>query len=363
MANNRIFYAVQKAGISPDGSKAYDTIHGLQSFGTNTTFNLEQVFELGQLAIYENIEGLPSIEITAEKVLDGWPPIYTLATQTGDTASLTGRSQPKCCVALAIYSETNNQAYGGGHAEVQFSGMYIGSVGYSVRVDGNATESVTFVGNNKVWVGTAGYTEGTFDDGTHWDGSSDLQTNSDQPYSINGSGGVNRREDVLFGTGTNASILPLDIPGVTNIGGYGRNVLDGDNDYGVHVQSIDIKANLGRDEILELGRKGPYYRFVRFPVEVTTEISVISSSGDGVSASQDGLYSEGGCGTYNLLDRSIKLCLCEGLVVDCGSRNKLSTVGVTGGDTGGANVEVTYTYTNFNDFTVTHPNDPAHLTA
>ena len=56
MPNNRVFYAVQAVGIAPFGSTTYATVHGLQSVGITTTFNLEQVFELGQLAIYENIE-------------------------------------------------------------------------------------------------------------------------------------------------------------------------------------------------------------------------------------------------------------------------------------------------------------------
>lgn len=47
MANNRIWYACQKAGIAPNGSTSYQVIHGLQSLGITTNFQLEQVFELG----------------------------------------------------------------------------------------------------------------------------------------------------------------------------------------------------------------------------------------------------------------------------------------------------------------------------
>ena len=48
----------------------------------------------------------------------------------------------------------------------------------------------------------------------------------------------------------------------------------------------------------------------------------------------------------------------EGLVVDLGSQNRLSSVNVTGGDVGGGNEQITYSYQNFNDFTVYHPEDP-----
>ena len=51
MPNKRIFYAVQRAGIAPIDSNNYATLRGLQTLGVTTTFNLEQVFEIGQLAI------------------------------------------------------------------------------------------------------------------------------------------------------------------------------------------------------------------------------------------------------------------------------------------------------------------------
>ena len=78
-----------------------------------------------------------------------------------------------------------------------------------------------------------------------------------------------------------------------------------------------------------------------------------------LNATADGLFTEGTCGRYNLTDRTIIFRICEGLEVNCGDRNKLSSVSQTGGDSGGGNVEVTYSYTNFNDFTVTHIKDPA----
>jgi hypothetical protein len=368
-SNKRIYYAVQKVGIAPPGSASFETIHGVQSVGMTTNFDLDQAFELGQVAVYENIEGIPDVELTMEKVLDGWCPIYLLATQADNdgaitSPTLTGRSKSSCNVGIGIYDETQNQADSGApEAEVHCSGTYISTVSYTATTDGSITEAVTLVGNNKIWVGTAGETSGSYDDGTHWDGTSSLQTNSDQPYAISGSGGVNRREDVLFGDGNslggaNVSWLPTDIP---FLDASGFNIADSDGNFPVHVQSWTISTDFGRDELFELGRKGTFYRYVTFPIEVTNDIVVISTSGDFVSASADGLYSEGTCGRYNLDNKTIVFRVCEGLEVNCGTRNKLSTVTQTGGDAGGGNVEVTYSYTNFNDFTVTHPRDPAGL--
>ncbi len=58
-ANNRIYWACEGVGISPQDSVSFTGVHGLQSVGITTTFNLEQVFEIGQLSIYENIEDIP----------------------------------------------------------------------------------------------------------------------------------------------------------------------------------------------------------------------------------------------------------------------------------------------------------------
>jgi hypothetical protein len=361
MPNNRIFYATQKAGIAPLGSNSYTTIRGMQSIGMTTNFNLEQVFEIGKIELYENIEGIPDVQVDIEKVLDGYAPVYTLATQLGTAATLVGRSNAQCSLALSIYPDTNTTAEGTPGAEVKLSGLYVSSVSYSVSVDGPATESVSLIGNNKVWKGlVAGTSFATYADGN-------VFTNSANPKSISGSGGVNRREDVLFsydGTSLDANgissgggtILPPDIPGVSTSGT--NNKVAGQ--FQAHLQSFNTSVDLGREDLFELGRKGQYHRFVNFPVEVTTEIAVIASSGDLVSATEDGIRGGVGCAALgNLFDRTIRLHMCEGLQVNLGTRNKLSTVGVTGGDAGGGNVEVTYSYTNFNDFHVYHPSDPS----
>lgn len=39
--------------------------------------------------------------------------------------------------------------------------------------------------------------------------------------------------------------------------------------YSTMIQSIKISADLSRKEIYELGRKGPYCRYVKFPINTT----------------------------------------------------------------------------------------------
>ena len=68
MANNRVFYACEAVGIAVEGGDVSSAteVRGLQSVGINTTFNLTQVFEIGMLGLYQNIEGVADVEVTLE---------------------------------------------------------------------------------------------------------------------------------------------------------------------------------------------------------------------------------------------------------------------------------------------------------
>ena len=84
---NRIYWAITAFGVAEEGTsnaiKATSIgtqfgnpreavyIRGVQSVGITTNFNLEQVFQLGQLAVYEDVEEVPDIEVSVERVLDG----------------------------------------------------------------------------------------------------------------------------------------------------------------------------------------------------------------------------------------------------------------------------------------------------
>ena len=348
MANKRIYWAVQACGISPENSTQYTQLHGIQSVGMTTTFNLEQAFELGQLEIYEQIEDIPDVEVTLEKVLDGHPLLFHEATQgAGTGATLAARSNQKCGLALSIFGDTQTAASGTPVAEVNCSGMYLSSVSYTIPVDGNCTESVTLVGNHRVWRAATGglVTSPTF--------SGILFDNTDAPSATEG---IQKRENIKFGSlldGT-YTLLPSGYGGVQGISSSGTNDLDSDNQYGAHVQSITISADFGRDATFELGRKKPYFRFISWPVEVTTEISIIATEGDGVSATEEGIKGNGN----NLDNNRILVVLDDSTKIDTGSKNKLTSISYSDGDAGGGNVMCTYSYTTFNELLVTQTNDP-----
>jgi hypothetical protein len=369
-ANRRIFYGIQSIGFSRYGSTTYIEAHGVQNVGITTTFNLEAVSELGQVEIYENIEVLPEIEMTAEKVIDGYPPLICLATAGSPNATLVGRSNVRTTIALNVFSDFQTSASGISISEVILSGMYWASTNFNFAVDGNYTEAFSAVGNDKVWRDIAGGASMLF---------SGFFTGNDSPFALTaGSGGVQRRQDMIFypiGNGSPAAesvttldengqlaafltILPPDVDGISP---SGTNDRDSGGNFSSHLGDITVGVTLGRDAIYEQGRRGPYHRFANFPIEVTTEINVTATKWDNVTALADGIYTTGPNAGNNTTNRSIRIRCREGLFLNLGTKNKLQGTTYSGGDTGGGNVNVQYTYQTQSKLDITHPRDPSGL--
>jgi len=333
MANNRIFYACQAVGFSPFQTVAdYTAARGVQQVGVNTKFNLEQIFELGQLAIYENIEAIPDVEVTLEKCLDGYPLLYHLGTQGAAASTLVARSNQRCHLTLGIFPDTNSTASGGQLTQAIMSGMYVSQVSYDMTVQGPSRESASFVGNNKIWL-TNGFTFTGF-----------TATHDVSSYSPAAASGVQQRQDFVMAS----SLFPASVRGITSSGTNPET----SSIFAASVQSVKVSANLGRDQLFELGRKGPYFRYVNFPVEVTTAIEIIAKDGDLINC-----YEEQDSTT----EETMRFKMNEGLAIDLGSKNRLQSVTYGGGNAGsrGGNATITYSYTTFNDFDVRHPADPA----
>lgn len=334
MTVNRIFYAVQQVGIAPYGSNTYTSVHGLQSIGINTTFNLEQVFEIGQISIYQNVENIPDIEITMEKAMDGYPLIYHLCTVGATSATLSGRQNKRAMVGLSVYTDSQDASSGTPITQCTMSGVYVSSLNYSWPTEGNCTEQVTLVGNNKVWSNT--FTANAF-------------TNADVPLAPSG---VLRRQNVIMGSG--GCLLPTDVPGIDPTGFNLYNATAGT--YNTHVQSIKASTNLGRTALYEVGRRGVYYRYATFPVEVRTEIEIVYIGGNGMQALEN---SSAG----NVSPQAIKILTTDGGVWNMGNQNKCTSEAYGGANAGrsGGNATMSYTYITYNDMTVTHPQDPSGL--
>lgn len=399
--NRRIFYANQLVAITESGDKtiaATDLLHGIQEIGVSTSFNNQPYFELGQLAIYEDVEQLPEVEVTLSKTFDNKSFIYHHATKESNpagtivtTPTLVGRSNQRCNVLLGVYSDSSDFVTGTPPTMVVMSGLFISNLQYSFPVEGTFTESVTLVGNNKLWRGDSKIVNaGDLANANSWTWtvpnsafSGDVPVNNlNHPdlgtYYLTG---IGTRNHLNFGQINSAAgltglgfvgavdvngmcadydrtILPIDIDGISTSGT--NNQSDGYN-FDAHVQNITISTNLGRENLNELGRKGPYHRVVTFPIEVTCAIETIATSGDFISASENGILSAGtnACSrSSNLSNRTIRIATCHNEIFYLGTKNRLTSVQYGGGAAQGGNATVTYNYRNYNTLTVMAVHDP-----
>jgi len=435
--NNRVFWAIEQVAIKdnaapPTGAVApvnsrefstgvlasgideiggiWEVPRGLQSIGMSTTFNLEQVFQLGQVELYEYSERQPDIEVTMSKIIDGTKPLFLMVTDPAGANDIVARTTSyRVDVALQIYPDSQFRATGRPQSIVTASGMYLSNVSYVFPIDGAVTEDVTLVGNDKIWgsiVAVSGQTAG-HDGGqgggeplVPWPDAQDGETPmapEGTPSGVFGhdgltsalveggaselAGGTDRFGVIIVGSGVQRreeidirrSILPRDIPGVispvvsgidaayVNGGGgaegpgtlLGTDVLIGNanTDYiAEHVQSITLSFAIAREDIFELGSKRPYVKVPDYPLEATTAVEVITAQGDLVDATSTPDY--GGDNTSS--SNTVIIRTCDGLQVDLGDTNRLTGVDMGGGDAGGDNMTVTYNYSSFNVFNVSH---------
>lgn len=315
MASNRVFYAVQSVEVAaavdaPALASSYSVMQGVQSVGLNTNFNLEPVYQLGHLELYDNFEEIPEVEITLNKVLDGKT---TLLQQALGTGTLISNGNKRTGFRLNIYEDTQLSATGTTGARVTCNPAYVSSVTYTFPTEGNSTEELTLVSNDKAW----------------------SSVTSAAPAAVTTTGIV--RRNLVSISGANSSIP------------YG---VSGGIPSGTPITNVTISMNLGREEIRSLGSRTPIYRYINFPVEITCDFEVVArNSGDQVGVSGN---ANAPCDNPKALEnKTIKIALCDGTIINLGGKNKLRSVNYTGGDTGGGNATITYSYVTYNDFSFT----------
>ena len=302
MPNKRIFYASH--AIKVGGVVA----HGVQSVAVNTNFNLEQVFQLGRLAIYDNIPTDPDVEVTINKALDGRKSIWNLATGGG---SLIDNANDTATLILGVGSDTA-AAIAANTSSISMTGCFISSLNYTFPVDGNFTEEITFVGSHKAAGGAAL-----------------------APVSTGPDVNVLRRQNFnLIGCS-----LPVELEGKK-------------------LSQVSISADLGREKMFALGQLSPFHRYVNFPLEITVSFDVIQDGEAGTNlVGPDFEEVKTNCEGLELVQDDILIQLCDNdgvntYAFDLGSGCILQSVSYSGGDTGGGNVTETYTYITYNELTI-----------
>lgn len=298
MPNNRIFYASQSVSV------AGTVVQGATSVSLATNFSLEKMYQLGHISVYDQIVNAPEVEVTIAKNLDGNASIYNLATGGG---SLVANSADVATLVLSIGTDTDQQVTNA--PTVVMTGCFLKSVKYDMQVEGGFTEECSFVGNSKT-ASTAGAAP-----------------------AASGAKVLTRRNFKLVG-----STLPSEVTGK-------------------NLQSVSISADLGREAMYKLGQFTPFFRSVQFPLEITCEIAVMATASDGVLI--DNSVVEGCVATGVPTQQSIVIQLCSAsgtgvyYTFDLGDKNTLQSVNYSGGDTGGGNVTITYSYTTANTLTIT----------
>jgi hypothetical protein len=333
---------------------------GIQSVGFSTSVAFEPMFQLGQTEVYGRMETQsPQVECTISKAIDGSQMLYT--TLNGGHSVANNKAPAELAsnqveIALGVYAESVPYASGNTQAAVYCSGMYVSNVQIQLPLDGVATEQLTLVGDTRKWLGStnpiAGYL-GATSRGVIGSGSA---PSAYQRWTLD-------KEN---------STLPLGVSGYP-------------------LQSVNVTMSIGREVIQELGTRGKYCRYATFPFEVTSEFEVIAgkhrADADGVTGSDQAIVVSGydfrnyagyACASDNVYDidsndgqpsalasvdggeidggyrdQEIKIKLCgkentDYLIIDLGKKNRVTSVNYAGGDTGGGNVTLTYSFQTYN---------------
>jgi len=341
-SNHRIHYGCHSIQIKPR-TKNQEHINwyipaGVQEINLNTSFNLDNLFELGQIDIYDQLEGIPIVEVDISKIFDGTPSVYSMTMCGGisgisyvNDKNLIELSNNQADFQLGIWSDQVSSTTGEANFWAYCSGMYVKGIEYNFDVNNLFTEKISLIGHAKIWNQDSPM--------------EDLNTTTDPYWSDLGSQAFSAANRSFFSLEYPNTILP------TGFGGINTSLSN------IHIQNINISADFGRNSLLELGKFSPYHAEIDFPVEITTEISIIGTDGDYVQSSE----------YYNCQNKDktpefpIRLCVCSNgcsiagpgkFILDLGQKNKLSSVEYSGGATDGDNVIITYQFKTYNYFKI-----------
>jgi hypothetical protein len=447
MAGNRLYFPVQAVlfysgnawsareeggSVDPNGYTAF----GVQDVSITSNFSLTPVFQLGQMATYENVEGIPTVEVTLSKVLDGRELLWHLATMDAETPDLAGRIKPYCTFQLGLWPDDQARCFwtdgvntvgangvlnqtladsnaGDGAdrtanvtpmAVITCPEMYPSSLSYTINTTEGATENLTLTGSEKIWARAGRPT--TADNALFGSGGpdwrfrayADLRQRDLDPGADNQIASADSSPLARIAQGYNVildstmpttaanrdtngalrdpdvSVFPTEIPGINAFGlnPVGTGSMANENTYHdptfARIQSVTFNVTLARNDITTLGYRLPIYKSVQMPVQVTTEITVVSTIDDGIAVES---FSEACADISSLKASTIRLAICNGTPGDpeanetdngvrlyAGKENKLTSVSYGQGGTGGGNVQATYSYQTNNDFTVLSSADP-----
>lgn len=308
---NRVYYSSQGVSVGLQ-TGTFATVEGGQSVGISANFSLEQAFQMGRVAIYDNIMTDGEVTITTSKILDGNDTIYKLATGAAGLSPIVNQSETEFKVRVA--SNTNEGATAldaSAQLGTEVTGCFLSSVSYTIPSDGFATEEVSFVGDNKA-VGSS--------------------------KSVSAPSGSTTRATYRQMFDQAGSSLPAEVSGL-------------------NVTNVAISADFGREAMFKLGQFRPFHRYANFPFEVTCEFTVSNTSTDQSPIDLDGVTATSDGNLPSKQNIIVKLTDAQGFAGSHGyefhvSGARLNTLSQDGGDTGGGNATTTLGYQTFNELSI-----------
>tara|TARA_R110000744_G_scaffold75382_1_gene149949 strand:- start:645 stop:1397 length:753 start_codon:yes stop_codon:yes gene_type:complete len=230
--------------------------------------------------------------------------------------------------------------------------MYVSNASWTFPTDGNLSESISLVGNHKVWTtGVGGQTRLA---------NADLAPVADKPqinFNVLNVGDVDDQDEdspyAASDAGVNLAlpsgtleIIPGDVLRRQNVHFVHKPAIFDSN---TQITSCSISVDFGREQINVLGSRLPYYRYVSYPVEISTEWEILARGDEGLNA-----YPERNnvttLDTIRVQTKNDDGVVCADWYL--GTQNKCTSVSYGGGTTGGENVTYTYSFRNFNDLMV-----------
>lgn len=317
MSNKRIFYATQAVLLGGAGATlgSSHVVKGVQSLGVNTTIGHKKIADLGKPSPISILEDKPLLDISLERILSSASDIIFPSAGGNLLADATHATEYD--MLLLVGEEARDQIDTSGavtQAELKLSYLQIASVSYTISVDGPITEAISFSGHNKEWVTTRTFSSTGELGYTH-------------------AANVGRRGD--YNTGS--SVIPSEVKGA--------------------IQNITISFDLSRRQVVDLGkRQGAStasevnrYKLLDIPIQISTEITTVIAEKDFSSDITAQSFSN------TPASEQIKAVITLGgvdVTFDMGSENYLDSVNRSGGDAGGGNSEASYSYTNWNTFSI-----------
>ena len=340
--NKRIWWACQAVFV--DGTY----LDNVQTVGIDSSIPTQEMFDNGRSQLFRQFEQKPEVSITIERqIKEGFVPFYTPASAStysnsyilkdGNIGSCGWDGGLKTYLIEISYCDDSDLSSATDIDNLKFKYCIPTEISYSLGVDVNWTESVSLVTHNFI-----------------------KEVSESVP--LGGDSGTLMRRSFLD-TQNSKFLLPTEVEAAIKVVEDGTDVR--------LIQSIEIATSFSHEEMSDTGKwrgsnqaanptEQNKWKFVQVPLETTCSITAVVRK----SLQQDiRIKDTNFTATAGKCDRQIRIIASSGsnkLVWDLGDKNYLTSVSFSGGDTGGGNLEATFSYANKNNDFVPYTNSTVY---